>query len=135
MEQAGLDITCANGEIDLIEQRLNQGVLVGARLPDETLLDIDSQPPAPGNAVTVKAVVAPDSRVSAMWGAAATGSTIRQDAIFSSDGAMNNRWVTMSPSTSALKFATLKWPDSNRAGLARIGTDNRVSYRYFNDSL
>jgi hypothetical protein len=47
---------------------------------------------------------------------------------------MNNRWQNMSPVTeTALKLATIKWPNG-KAGLFRIGTDNRVRYRYFDGS-
>lgn len=47
---------------------------------------------------------------------------------------MNNRWLNMSPTVTAKKVATLKWPNSLRAGLVRIGTDNAVYYNYYNGS-
>jgi hypothetical protein len=134
-EQAGLDTASADEEVARIKQLLDEGPLIGASLTEGTQLDLDmdSQPLTEGAEMMVKAITA-DSRVSAIFAIGASANWVRQDAIFSPNGAMNNRWPIMSPSTTAKKLATLKWPNSNRVGLVRIGTDNRVYYRYFNGS-
>jgi hypothetical protein len=125
MEILGLNITSADAEVALSEQRLSDRQW-GYTLP------ANSESLAVGTETTVQALT--DSRVSTIFAIRNTDSVIKQDAIFSPNGAMNDRWPVMSPSTTAKKLAALKWAGSNRAGLVRIGTDNRVYYRYFNGS-
>ncbi|MGE0683482.1 MAG: hypothetical protein AB7P69_21600 [Candidatus Binatia bacterium] len=125
MEILGLNITSADAEVALSEQRLSDRQW-GYTLP------ANSESLAMGTETTVQALT--DSRVSTIFAIRNTDSIIRQDAIFSPNGAMNNCWAVMSPSTTAKKLATLKLPTNNRGGLVRIGTDNIVYYRYFNGS-
>ncbi len=150
MEILGLDTTSADAEVATIEQRLSGGwgkapteerssKVTGTEAPVVASFTLDSRIPtifAPAVALAVTS----DSRVSAIFAVLPDNTdtqkvderTIQQDAIFNPNGAMNNRWTSLSPTTTAVKLATLKWPNSNRAGLVRLGTDNTVYYRYFN---
>jgi predicted Zn-dependent protease len=97
MKQASLDTTSADAEIALIMQRWNEGSLAGYS-PAEN---------SNGEATVVTSATA-DSRVSTIFGIRTADSKIKQDAIFTPNGAMNNRWVDMDPTKTALKLATLK---------------------------
>jgi hypothetical protein len=136
----------------MIQQLLDQGPLLGVSSSQDHSSEMAVAALAiPGSTVAqaATALVAPESafaqavaddRVSTIFAIPPDNTTtktvdervIMQDAVFSPHGAMNNRWPNMSPARTALKLATFKWPNSLRAGLVRIGTDNRVYSRYFN---
>lgn len=125
MESLGLNAASANAEVALSKQRLSDRQW-GYTLP------LNPEISALGSETVVQALT--DSRISTIFAVRTADSRIRQDAIFSPNGVMNNRWPVMSPSSTAKKLATLKWPSSNRAGLVRIDANNKVYYRYFNGS-
>ncbi len=138
METLGINTTSADTEIALVEQRKQQGGWGLTSAPGLDGAEVDSEvsegmSTSPSNSETIiKALF--DPRVSAILAVRASDGTVGEDAIFSPNGAMNNRWPNMLPTVTANKLATLKWPNSTRAGLVRISTDNRVYYRYFNGS-
>ncbi len=112
----GLDTASADAEIALLSQRLEGGWSFA--LPAEhSSKTADTE-------TAVMALSAQDPRVSAIFGISSTDNTVRKDAIFSPNSAINDRWPNMSPTVTGKKLATLKWPNSSRAGLVRIGTDN-----------
>ncbi len=101
MEIMGLDTASADGELALIEQRLGQGMWGNAPTTDRSSKVMSTE-------TSIVALIAPrsaiaqavaDDRVSAIFaippdtiGTTADERIIKQDAIFSPNGAMNNRW-------------------------------------------
>jgi hypothetical protein len=141
MAAAGLDTASADEEIDLIKQHLSQGPLAGMTFTDRAGVDMETESLILGTEATV-ALAATDYRVSTVWGvlldnpntpANPDTPNIKQDAIFSPNGVMSDRWPNMSVTQTGEKLAAIKWPNG-KAGLFRIGTDNVVYYRYFNGS-
>jgi hypothetical protein len=138
LELAGLDTASADAELALIRERSSNGPVMGSSpVPSASANSktVEAELAFPDNEVFIsRSLSTGDSRVSTIFAARASASTVGEDAIFSPNGAMNNRWPDMLPTVTANKLATLKWPNSTRAGLVRISTDNRVYYRYFNGS-
>lgn len=139
MEQIGLDTTSADAEIALTSQRLKgawAAALPGDSTgePSDTVTTVTAALEKTDAETAVMAASVHDPRVSTIFAVRTNNNKIAEDAIFIPNGAMNNRWPNMKPQTAtALKIATIKWPDG-RAVLFRIGTDNAVYYRYYNGS-
>lgn len=157
MEALGMDTASADAEIDALTQRLSETQGWGMLPADHR----DQVTQIKGARATVKAPSAPNSLVSRLFnwffGPSAHAQPVaddrvsalfaippddflttpderqpKQDAIFSPNGAINNRWLNKNPSIAAQKLAALQWPGSQRAGLVSIGLNNLVYYSYFN---
>jgi hypothetical protein len=123
LEQAGMDTAAAEAEIALITQRMTKEPLLGYSADNSASVPI-VKALTDGRASTIFAVK-PDNTI--LKAQIYNDSRMTDFVLFGGDGVFNGR---------ALKVATTKWPDtatgSNRGGVAVIGTDRKVYYRYFN---